>query len=185
MKKLFILVSVTLFMSCNNTGSNESKETSATTPEEKVEYAYLPSDHAPDNWDRGSQKNLELVLKSLKAFETGDVEGSLSYFGDSVTWSTDNFDQKLSKDSLRAMLTGYRNSLASVKITMGDYESVISKDKKEEDKKEEWVTMWYKQVTTTKSGATDSIAVVDDAKIVNGKIVVLDEKSRKLPAKKK
>lgn len=183
MKKLFILVSVTLFMSCNNTGSNESKETketSATTPEEKVEYAYLPSDHAPDNWDRGSQKNLELVLKSLKAFETGDVEGSLSYFGDSVTWSVDNFDQKLSKDSLRAMLTGYRNSLASVKITMGDYESVISKDKKEE-----WVTMWYKQVTTTKSGVTDSIAVVDDAKVVNGKIVVLDEKSRRLPAKKK
>ena len=180
MKKLFIVVSTTLFVACNNTSSNESKETSATTPEEKVDYAYLPSDHDPDNWDRGSQKNIELVLKSLKAFENGDVEGSLSAFADSVWWSFDNFDEKLSKDSLRSMLTGHRSSIASLKITMSDYESVISKDKKEE-----WVTLWYKQVTTDKKGMTDSAAVVDDLKIENGKITVLDEKTRRLPAKKK
>jgi hypothetical protein len=56
---------------------------------------------------------------------------------------------------------------------------VISKDKKIE-----YVTMWYKQITTDKNGKTDSIAVVDDCKIVNGKIVELDEKIQHYAAKK-
>lgn len=63
---------------------------------------------------------------------------------------------------------------------MNDYESVISKDKKDE-----WVTLWYKQITTDKKGKVDSISVVDDIKIENGKITVLDEKSRKFPVPKK
>ena len=62
---------------------------------------------------------------------------------------------------------------------MGDWESVISKDGKTE-----YVTMWYKQITTDKMGKTDSIAVVDDCRIMNGKIVELDEKIQRIPAKK-
>jgi hypothetical protein len=64
---------------------------------------------------------------------------------------------------------------------MDDWESVISSDKKSE-----WVTLWYKQTVTDKKGHIDSMSVVDDAKIVNGKIVVLDEKIQHLgPALKK
>ncbi len=44
--------------------------------------------------------------------------------------------------------------------------------------------MWYKQITTDKMGKTDSIAVVDDCRIMNGKIVELDEKIQRIPAKK-
>ena len=74
---------------------------------------------------------------------------------------------------------GWKNT-ASVKIVMGDYESVISKDKKDE-----WVTLWYKQIVTDKKGKVDSMSVVNDAKIENGKITVLDEKTRKFPVPKK
>lgn len=182
MKKMLFIVFASLFaIGCNNsTESKETKETADATTEEKIDYAYLPSGHGPDNWDRGDMKNVALVLKSLKAYETGDVEGTLAAFADSVWWSFDYFDQKISKDSMRTMFTDLWKNMASVKVVMSDYESVISKDKKEE-----WVTLWYKQITTDKKGQVDSISVVDDVKIENGKITVLDEKSRKFPAAKK
>ncbi len=182
MKKMLFIVFASLFaIGCNNsTERKETKETSDATTEEKIDYAYLPSGHGPDNWDRGDMKNVALVLKSLKAYETGDVEGALAAFADSVFWSFDYFDQKISKDSLRAMFTEGWKNMASVKVVMSDYESVISKDKKEE-----WVTLWYKQINTNKNGKVDSMSVVDDVKIENGKITVLDEKSRKFPAAKK
>ena len=63
---------------------------------------------------------------------------------------------------------------------MSDWESVIAADKSEE-----WVTLWYKQYQTDKKGVTDSLGVVDDCKIVNGKIVVLDEKIQHLGPPKK
>ncbi|HNN69598.1 MAG TPA: hypothetical protein PKG89_00060, partial [Ferruginibacter sp.] len=91
----------------------------------------------------------------------------------------DNFYQKFSKDSLTKFFTEERAKYNSVKIYMGDWESVISKDGKTE-----YVTMWYKQITTDKMGKTDSIAVVDDCRIMNGKIVELDEKIQRIPAKK-
>ena len=182
MKKMFIIVCASFFAACNNsTDSKETKE-AATEPAstEKIDYAYMPDNHGPDNWDRGDKKNIAIVLKSLKGYETGNLEQALAGFADSVWWSSDYFDQKLSKDSLKAMFTeGWKNT-ASVKIVMNDYESVISKDKKDE-----WVTLWYKQIMTDKKGKVDSMSVVNDAKIENGKITVLDEKTRKFPMPKK
>ncbi|HMC84859.1 MAG TPA: hypothetical protein VKI61_05010 [Chitinophagaceae bacterium] len=122
---------------------------------------------------------MALVLKSVKSFETGNIEEAVAPFGDSVHLSMDGFDAKISKDSFKVMLTDAWKTMGSMKISMGDYESVISKDKKEE-----FVTLWYKQVITDKKGKKDSATWVDDLKIENGKIVLLDEKSRKFPAKK-
>ena len=62
---------------------------------------------------------------------------------------------------------------------MHDFESVISKDKKDE-----YVTMWYVQTTTDKKGKVDSVAVINDLKISNGKIVTLDEAIRHFKPKK-
>ncbi|MBY0479399.1 MAG: hypothetical protein K2Q24_17260 [Chitinophagaceae bacterium] len=182
MKKMFMAVAVAglFFTACNNNPASNAATDAVTAPEEKIDFAYLPMNNPPDNWEMGNLKNAALVLKSLKAYETGDIEGSLAPFADSVWWSFDYVDQKFSKDSLRAMFTEAWKNTASVKIVMNDYESVISKDKKDE-----WVTLWYKQITTDKKGKVDSISVVDDIKIENGKITVLDEKSRKFPVPKK
>ena len=67
----------------------------------------------------------------------------------------------------------------SVKIDLHDFESVISKDKKDE-----FVTLWYNQTTTDKKGKVDSVSVINDLKISNGKIVALDEAFRHFPVKK-
>ncbi|HEV8273418.1 MAG TPA: hypothetical protein VGQ04_19020, partial [Chitinophagaceae bacterium] len=58
-------------------------------------------------------------------------------------------------------------------------ETVISKDKKNE-----WVSLWYKEKWTDSQGKSDSIFHMDDVKIVNGKIAQIDQKSRKYMKKK-
>ena len=58
---------------------------------------------------------------------------------------------------------------------MQDWESVISKDKNEE-----YVTIWYRQYGENEDGKKDSIDVINDLKMKNGKIIGLDEYRRKL-----
>lgn len=181
MKKMFLFACASaLIISCNNKTESSDKNVSADTTSEKIDYAYLPDNHPPDNWVPGDQKNVAMALKAIKGWETGNVEQAVAAFADSVRWSFDGIDEKVSKDTLRAWLTDFWSHTSSVKVKMDDYESVISKDKKDE-----WVTLWYKQIVTDKSGKIDSAAVVDDLKIENGKITVLDEKQRKYPSPKK
>jgi hypothetical protein len=118
-------------------------------------------------------------MKALKAFENGDMDGTVAGFADSVEVSFDYFKEKMSNDSLKKFFANQRANYSSLTIKMGDWESVISKDKKTE-----YVTMWYKQIWTDKAGKTDSLSVIDDCKIVNGKIAELDEKTQHFPAKK-
>jgi hypothetical protein len=58
---------------------------------------------------------------------------------------------------------------------MDDWESVISKDKKDE-----WVTLWYRQKWEDNKGKSDSSDIVNDLKMKDGKIIRLDEYTRKL-----
>jgi hypothetical protein len=167
---LIIALTVTSIFSCKN--AEEKAEATA-----NVTYPY--SLEKPDNWDIGSKENTLLVMNALKAFEDNKVEDCLSYFADTVRWRADYMDQTLSKDSLRTAMTNLRNSIQGIQVKMGDFESVISKDKKDE-----WVTLWYTEIVTDKTGKTDSLAMVNDIKVSKGKIVELNESIRHFPTKK-
>ena len=171
-KLLFIGGLATLVISCNN--QTESKKEMASSSE-KIDYAYTPRDHQPDNWDRGDQKNVALVLNSLKAWADGKIDECLNSFADTVHIQWDGFDNKVSKDTLRQW---FKHDYG-VEIRMDDYETVISKDKKDN-----WVSLWYTQVETDKTGKVDSVFIMDDLKIDNGKIILLDQKTRKFPKAK-
>ena len=184
MKRIFFYACLALAAAgCNNSAEDKTAkpaEAAGTTaaPAEKMEYPYTLSEPYK-NWQPGDQKHAVMVMKSLKGFETGDMAACMAGFADSVELRFDGYRAKLSHDSLMKQFTAQRANYASMVITMGDWESVISSDKKEE-----WVTLWYKQVETGKNGKVDSMSVVDDAKIVNGKVVLLDEKIQHYPAKK-
>ena len=183
MKKFVFFASIAIFLiSCNNksetsASTTDSTKTTASATEDLV-YAYTLDEPYRD-WQPGDKQHAVTVLKGLKAFETGDIAACVATFGDSVDLRFDYFHAKLSNDSLKKFFTQQRATYNNLTIHMGDWESVISKDKKTE-----YVTMWYKQVWTDKKGKTDSLGVVDDAKIVNGKIVELDEKIQHFPVKK-
>ncbi|MBL0357692.1 MAG: hypothetical protein IPP72_12780 [Chitinophagaceae bacterium] len=186
MKKLLIISCVALLAACNNAATTDAAKTDSTgaaaAPAEKKTLPDMPYTLAQpyQHWQIGDPQHAVTVMKGLKGYETGDIAACAASFGDSVSLRFDNYRARLSNDSLKAMFTHDRADIASMRVEMSDWESVISADKKEE-----WVTLWYKEVKTDKKGKTDSVSVVDDCKIENGKIVVLDEKIQHFPAPKK
>lgn len=179
MKKLFLFVCISVFIiSCNNKEEKTEAPAAGTTSSVKYDYPYT-LDRPYQNWQPGDQQHAVNVLKAIKAWETKNLAECVTYFGDSVDMRFDNYHAVLPHDSLMGFMTNSWNDMASVSVKMADWESVISSDKKDQ-----WVTVWYKQINTHKDGKIDSVGVVDDCKIVNGKIVVLDEKIQHLPAKK-
>lgn len=171
MKQLLTLSMLVLIgLACKT--ANEKKEVTANN-------SYPYSLEKPDNWDIGSTENTVIVMKALKAFEDNKIDDCLSYFADTVRWRADFLDKTFGKDSLKAAMTNLRNSIQAVKVKMGDFESVISKDKKDE-----WVTLWYTEIITDQTGKTDSLAMINDVKIAKGKIVELNESIRHFPIQK-
>lgn len=131
------------------------------------------------NWQIGSTENVAAAMGALKAFADKDFKALANGLGDSVALKFDYFHQTLSRDSTVAMFTAQRAMYNDYVITMYDYESVISADKKDE-----YVTMWYKQSWKDAKGVADSVSVVNDCKMKNGKMIELDEKVQHFPAKK-
>jgi hypothetical protein len=167
MKNLFLLICILLYL----TGCKNDKATDT-----KYDYAYIPIDHEPLYWEAGDQMNLVNALKALKAFETGKVDESVTYFADSLQFTADNIDMKIPRDTLKFWFQETWKNTSSIKVEMNDYESVVSKDKKKE-----YVTLWFKEIVTDKSGKADSVAYVDDIGFKNGKIISMDEKTRHYP----
>ena len=141
------------------------------------ELAYPVKDWA--DWQPGSMENLKIALQTLKDFERGDVSACVSSFADSVHLSSDGMEGTFTRDSIQKMFTADRKTIKAMEIVMDDYESVKSKDGKQE-----YVSMWYKQKWQDQKGNWDSLICMDDVKMVNGKIASLDEKIRHYPKKK-
>ena len=185
MKKLFLIfTAASIFYSCNNESSTTSDVSKDSTSAESKEPAsatvnYPYTIEHPDFWERGSTDNTMAALSALKAYESGNIDECLKYFGDSIHLQFDGLDTKVSHDSLKAMFTKNRSGIKNMEVKMDDWESVISKDKSAE-----YVSMWYKEIWENNNGKKDSLFQMDDVRMKNGKIVGLDEKSRKFPAKK-
>ncbi|MEO6218854.1 MAG: hypothetical protein ABIO81_00395 [Ginsengibacter sp.] len=182
MKKMCLFFLTGIVLSSCNDQATESKEAmkdsiSAGSDAATINYPYTIKN--PDNWEIGSTDNTMAALSSLKAYENGNIDECVKYFGDSVHLQVDNLDIMVSKDSLKSMFTRSRSQLKSMEVKMDDWESVISKDKNGE-----YVSLWYKEIWEDTKGKKDSLAQMDDLKMKNGKIVGIDQKSRKYPAKK-
>ncbi len=164
-----------LFMSCNDTGSSSSKVTSdknADTSSTSKNYPY--SIKHPDNWNIGNTQNTYNALSALKQWENKNIDESMKYFADSVHIQFDGIDRKISHDSLRVMITP-DSTMKNRHVNMQDWVSVVSKDKSEE-----YVTLWYREFMENDKGIQDSMDVINDLKMKDGKIVALDQYVRKL-----
>ncbi|CAN5360975.1 hypothetical protein BH09BAC2_BH09BAC2_22070 [soil metagenome] len=179
MKKLLLvfLPSVILFACTDkNNPKVDGSETKTTTTTTAVNLPYTV-DKTPD-WEKGDDGNIATAMTALRGYESNDMNAMKATFADSIEFYGDNFAFKGTRDSLTNILSGWRNGLDSIHIKMHDYESVKSKGRGEE-----WVSLWYTQTAKNKAGKIDSTSEMDDLRLVNGKITVIDTKSRKLGKK--
>lgn len=175
--KQFLMLSLCgfIFTACKDSKSTDTKTSIDSVVNvvttEKVDYPYTIKN--PDNWELGTQQNTLAALTALKAWENKNMDLTMNYFADSIDVAFNGFEKKISNDSLRAMITP--DSLITNRVKMQDWESVISKDKKEE-----YVTLWYREYTDNSKGKSDSIDIIDDIKMKDGKITGLQQYQRKL-----
>jgi len=176
---LMAFIAAGLILSCND-GNKEAADTKVAAANDsaatKMEYAYT-IEH-PDQWVTGSRENTKMVLQALKDWENGNIDASMTAFADSVHLSFDGLDKKFAKDSVRSMFIRDRSQYKTVSVNMHDFESVKSKDV---DK--QYVSLWYVQKWEDQKGMMDSLSMMDDLEIKNGKIISIDQKSRRFPKK--
>ena len=174
-----VILALTILSACNNSDADSTKTNadSSNVSAEKLDYPYTLNQ--PNDWQWGDKKNALMVLKSLKAYETGNIDECASYFGDTVDLRFDQFEKKVTKDSLNAIFTKSRGENKTMEIKMDDWESVISSDKKIE-----YVSLWYKEIWEDQKGKKDSASMMDDLRIKDGKIVSIDQKMRRYAVNK-
>lgn len=182
MKHAFLFLSIAAgLLACNSSDTKTADETKAGDTKVAAmstnDLAYPVKDWG--DWQPGSVDNLKMVLQSLKDYEKGDVDACMNSFADSVKLSFEDLNGKFSKDSVTKMFKTGRGSMKAYEVHMEDYETVKSKDGKQE-----YVSMWYNEKWQDQKGNWDSVICMDDLKIENGKIASIDQKTRKYPKKK-
>ncbi len=185
MKQLMLITCLAFALaSCSNQDKTKTTSETATTETKPVAAAdvKLPFslERPYQNWQMAeTNDNTIVAMNALKTFVDKDFTGLAATLGDSVEIGMDGYSAKLSRDSAIKMFTSMRPMYTDLTITMDDYESVISADKKVE-----YVTLWYKETWKDEKGKADSLNVTDDCKMKNGKMIGLDEKVQHFPAKK-
>jgi hypothetical protein len=169
---LLLLLLPLLIVACKPKAT-EAPAASTTTP------AYPYTIKHPDYWMIDtSHANTMVVLSALKAFEKMDTLSMKKYFADSITFNYDNGTFKGTNAQLLKMATDIGTTMKNMKLDVKDWESVTSNDKKEE-----WVTVWYTQKWTGAKGTADSVELINDMQLKGGKIVKFDEYTRHFKTK--
>jgi hypothetical protein len=166
MKKLSSLILASLFFAaCQN---KEAKTTDSATAD-TTRYPYTIKQ--VQNWEMNpDSKNPVAAMTLIKTFENLDTASMGKILADSVAFDLDGYRFKGTKPQFLKEIQGEFEKMTGFKIEMQDMESVVNKNKTEE-----WVSLWYSQVSTTKAGKADTVALYNDIQFKNGKVIRLSE----------
>ena len=191
MKRLSIaLVAASVLFACNN--DKKTDETSGKTGDKKesatITYPYK-ADYSSD-FSMGDANNAKTVLDLYKMWEEGRVDDFKSVLADSASIDFPNgykFKDNTA-DSLINFAKQFRKGLSSVKITFDGWMPIHVNDKKED-----YVLVWYREYETDMKGKVDSVRGHAYFQMKNNKVRSWSEFDQKLtappppppPAKKK
>jgi hypothetical protein len=162
-----------VFVACN-TGAPKvaGADTTATS---NIAFPYTPNYNS--NWSYDvSDADLLTVLNSYKDWENGDLTALRSTLADSVSW-TSNFGLQFdgTADSLIKFWQPHRDSLSSVSISMDAWVKNHSlKDSAD------YITVWYKEIDTYKTGHVDSANFADINHVEGGKVAWIGQYRQEL-----
>ena len=168
MKRTIVFAFCIVFMAaCNDAATVKESTEKTEAPASTVQLPYTAS-YSSNFTDEVSDQDLLTVLNSYKHWEQGDMKALDATLADSIEFEAHNgWKYKGPKAALMERWAKSRDSLSSVAITMEAW-----RKHHEPVKKHDWVSVWYKEVATYKSGKMDSAYYVDDNMISNGKIAV-------------
>ena len=180
MKQLFIaLITASVLFACNN--QKKSDESSGKTEEKKettaITYAYKP-DYSSD-FSIGDVNHAKTVLDLYKMWEDGRVDDFKSVLSDSVSldFPDGNKFKNNTVDSFINFAKQFRKTLSSVKLTFDAWMPIHANDKKED-----FVLVWYREYETDMSGKIDSTRGHAYFQLKNNKISGWSEFDQKLMA---
>lgn len=175
--KLFTLLlfcSLTFFACDSKSDEKKTSEPVETRNDGKALDLPYKLARIPD-WEKGDDNNVPIAMNFLKCYEDKDFVKMRGYLADSVQFIYDNGNFSGTADQMVKFLKNFRDNRSTVKIEMNDYESVRSKNRNQE-----YVSLWYNEHIVDNNGKADSAFVMDDYRIKDGKISMIDTKFRHL-----
>ncbi|HTD39085.1 MAG TPA: hypothetical protein VK671_00595 [Mucilaginibacter sp.] len=179
-KALYLFVPITIGIALLASCKSETKPADTATKTDSVvmplKASYSSSFTISDN-----AKNEQLVLQSYKDWEDNNLKNAPAYLADTVTMDFSSGRHLMAtRDGIVKDWQNFRDSLTSVKL---DILAVINLHST--DKNSDWVSVWYKETDTYKTGKVDSAFYQDDNRMVKGKMAYISSKRRTLlPLKK-
>jgi len=164
MKKLiFILIVSIIYSACTSRTAGiqmENKDSSSVALPYTAAYS--------SKFSVGKDSNSLMVLNNYKAWEDGDMNAFKNTLSDSFTiYFADGGKFSGTRDSAMILASAFRDSISKVELKIDAWVPLHS-----EDRNEDWVSVWYKEIDTYKNGKIDSAYYQDDNMLdKNGKIV--------------
>ncbi len=175
MKQLLLLALACYALSgCGSPPATTEAKTDTTAKKEALVYPVKAKYGI--NWQPGDEKFAVMALNSYKSWIDSNTKASVADFADSFEFNADKFHFKGTKDSVLSMFLSQRAMYAAMSINVDTWLTTYYPDYNTT-----WVTIWSTEYYTDKKGKSDSVYLVDDVQIKDGKIQQIDEKQRMFP----
>ena len=173
--KIMALPCLVLFASaCNNKPADHQTNIS-TADSSKVKLPYTKSSQY--NWEFNKDpKNEAVVLNVFKAMENLDYKTIGGYTADSLESNIDGVKFNGTRAQIMQLNKDFFAGLKTLKVVPQDWRSVIN-----QDKTEEWVSVWFSQYWEDRTGKRDSLKVFNDIRLKNGRITAWNEYIQHFP----
>lgn len=161
MKKLITLVCLSILAGCNSNKDSKVESMSPTSSNDSANITYPVTATYSPSWEMGDPKHAIMILHLYNAWDAGNLDVFAPTFADSIElfWASGDI-MKGTRDSILATVKAYRNQYSAIKNTVHGFLSMRHKDTKEE-----WVLVWTKEVSTSKTGKIDSIELQENWRI--------------------
>lgn len=179
MKKILISFAAISLFACNSeqAGTESAAETSESgAPIDLHGYTLSYS----SSFTMGDNKLAGDILRAWRSWDSGDLSGLKGMFADSVVFyaADGSVVGGNSVDSYFATMQAYRDMFSSIK---SEIHSVLPV--KSIDHDQDWVSVWAREVRTTKDGKTDTVNLQETWGFnKDGKIEVVYQYTAQVPS---
>jgi hypothetical protein len=182
---LFLCFAICFLYACSSNSNTESSaaDTTAAAKSSEAEKAALPAITYPytatysSDFKVGDPNHAKALLDLYTMWDAGKVSDMRSFFADSIDLTfSDGTHFKGGADSILKEIAKFRGSYKSVTSKVQGWLPVHSNDKNED-----WVLIWAREIRTSNKGKTDSSDLHEIWHVKNGKFDLAFQYNQAIP----